>query len=74
MRYLMDVVPLDARLIRGSHGRIPDRLADGPVLVSSLGREALLGASDAHPADVAAAIPLTRFPELALRALGLAAP
>jgi hypothetical protein len=34
-RYLMNVIPLDATLVRGSHGRIPDSLADGPVLISS---------------------------------------
>jgi len=34
-RYLLEVVPLDASLIRGSHGRIPDRPEDGPVFLSS---------------------------------------
>jgi predicted AlkP superfamily pyrophosphatase or phosphodiesterase len=34
-RYLMTVIPLDASLVRGSHGRIPDSLDDGPVLISS---------------------------------------
>jgi hypothetical protein len=34
-RTLMDVVPLDATLVRGSHGRLPDDTADGPVLISS---------------------------------------
>ena len=34
-RYLMDVIPLDASLIRGSHGRPTDRLEDGPVMISS---------------------------------------
>ena len=34
-RYLMNVIPLDATLVRGSHGRIPDSLDDGPVLISS---------------------------------------
>jgi predicted AlkP superfamily pyrophosphatase or phosphodiesterase len=34
-RYLMDVIPLDARLVRGSHGRPTDDLAAGPVLLSS---------------------------------------
>jgi predicted AlkP superfamily pyrophosphatase or phosphodiesterase len=34
-RYLMNVIPLDATLVRGSHGRIPDALDDGPVLISS---------------------------------------
>jgi predicted AlkP superfamily pyrophosphatase or phosphodiesterase len=34
-RILMDVVSLDAALVRGSHGRLPDDTADGPVLISS---------------------------------------
>ena len=34
-RYLMDVIPLDANLVRGSHGRPTDRLEDGPVMLSS---------------------------------------
>jgi predicted AlkP superfamily pyrophosphatase or phosphodiesterase len=34
-RYLMDVIPLDATLVRGSHGRLPDREGAGPVLLSS---------------------------------------
>jgi predicted AlkP superfamily pyrophosphatase or phosphodiesterase len=34
-RYLMDVIPLDATLVKGSHGRITDDPAAGPVLISS---------------------------------------
>jgi predicted AlkP superfamily pyrophosphatase or phosphodiesterase len=34
-RYLMNVISLDASLVRGSHGRIPASLDDGPVLISS---------------------------------------
>jgi len=34
-RYLMNVIPLDATVVRGSHGRIPDTLDDGPVVISS---------------------------------------
>ncbi len=34
-RYLMNVIPLDASLVRGSHGRVTARLEDGPVLISS---------------------------------------
>ncbi len=34
-RYLMDVIPLDTRLVRGSHGRLPDDPMEGPVLISS---------------------------------------
>src|SRR5262249_17243668 len=34
-RYLMEVVPLDASLVRGSHGRVTDRLDDGPICITS---------------------------------------
>ncbi len=34
-RYLMDVIPLDATLIKGSHGRIPENQEDWPILVTS---------------------------------------
>ena len=34
-RYLLNVIPLDATLIRGSHGRRTASLDDGPVLLSS---------------------------------------
>ncbi|HLH32987.1 MAG TPA: alkaline phosphatase family protein [Terriglobia bacterium] len=34
-RYLMNVIPLDAGLVKGSHGRITDNPADGPVFISS---------------------------------------
>ncbi len=34
-RYLMDVIPLDASLVKGSHGRPTDDLAAGPVTISS---------------------------------------
>jgi predicted AlkP superfamily pyrophosphatase or phosphodiesterase len=35
MRYLMDVVPLDTSLVKGSHGVLPLDPDDGPLLVSS---------------------------------------
>jgi len=35
MRYRMDVIPIDASLVRGSHGRIPDDPRDGPVFLCS---------------------------------------
>jgi hypothetical protein len=31
----MDVIPLDATLVKGSHGRVTDRPEEGPVLISS---------------------------------------
>jgi predicted AlkP superfamily pyrophosphatase or phosphodiesterase len=34
-RYLLEVIPLDASLVRGSHGRVTDRPEDGPVFISS---------------------------------------
>lgn len=33
MRYLMDVVPLDPKPLRGSHGRLPETPEEGPVLL-----------------------------------------
>jgi predicted AlkP superfamily pyrophosphatase or phosphodiesterase len=35
LRALMDVVPLDATLVRGSHGRIIDDRTRGPLMISS---------------------------------------
>ena len=34
-RSLMDVIPLDANCVRGSHGRIPEDSKDWPVYISS---------------------------------------
>ena len=36
MRYLMDVISLDATLVRGSHGRPTDRPEDGPLFITSM--------------------------------------
>ncbi len=35
MRYLMDVIPVDATLVRGSHGLLPATADEGPVFLSS---------------------------------------
>ncbi len=35
-RMLMDVIPLDATLVRGSHGRIPEDVEDWPLLCGDL--------------------------------------
>lgn len=35
-RYLMNVIPLDASLVRGSHGRVTESVEDGPVMISSM--------------------------------------
>lgn len=34
-RYLMDAVPLDTSLVKGSHGLTPTRPEDGPILICS---------------------------------------
>ena len=34
-RYRMDVIPLDAGLVKGSHGRLPEDPRDGPVFLAS---------------------------------------
>jgi len=34
-RTLMDLIPLDAGLVKGSHGRVTDQAEDGPVFISS---------------------------------------
>jgi hypothetical protein len=47
MRYLMDVIPLDSSLVKGSHGRLPARPEDGPVYLSS------------RPADLGAQVEMT---------------
>jgi predicted AlkP superfamily pyrophosphatase or phosphodiesterase len=33
-RTLMDVIPLDAALVRGSHGRLTDQVKDGPLIMT----------------------------------------
>jgi predicted AlkP superfamily pyrophosphatase or phosphodiesterase len=35
-RNLLDVIPLDTRLVKGSHGRLTDREEDGPLFMSSV--------------------------------------
>lgn len=35
-RTLMDVIPLDAGLVKGSHGRIPEDKLDHPILLSNM--------------------------------------
>lgn len=34
-RTLLDVIPLDPNLVKGSHGRLPDSPADGPLVIST---------------------------------------
>jgi len=35
LRYYMDLIPLDTRLIKGSHGRLPSSAAKGPLLITN---------------------------------------
>jgi predicted AlkP superfamily pyrophosphatase or phosphodiesterase len=49
-RTLMDVVPLDASLVKGSHGRRTDWSDDGPVLLTR--RRELLQSDRLHSTDV----------------------
>ena len=35
LRYLMDPVPLDTALVKGTHGRPPARAEDGPIIIGS---------------------------------------
>jgi len=37
-RYLMDVISLDPTIVRGTHGRLPDRAEEGPVAICSEAR------------------------------------
>ncbi len=53
-RYLMDVIPLDAGLVKGSHGRLPADGAPGPVLLSS--EPDLLPAATLSATDVKALV------------------
>lgn len=48
-RYLMDVIPLKAELVKGSHGRIPEDKADWPVLIGGKQAEKIEGVA---PTDV----------------------
>jgi hypothetical protein len=49
-RCLMDVVPLDPSLVRGSHGRLPETPGAGPVFLSS--EAGLLPAGSVPATDV----------------------
>ena len=49
-RYLMDVIPLDASLVRGSHGRLNNSSADSPLFLTQEAR--LLDAMTIEARDV----------------------
>jgi predicted AlkP superfamily pyrophosphatase or phosphodiesterase len=50
LRILMDVIPLDATLVKGSHGRRPADTQDWPVFITE--RPELLGAKKTESTDV----------------------
>jgi hypothetical protein len=49
-RMLMDVIPLDATLVKGSHGRRPEDKKDWPVFITS--QPEFLGATQIESTDV----------------------
>jgi len=49
-RYLMDVIPLNAKLIKGSHGRISEEKENWPVLITQ--KAGLVDQSTIEPIDV----------------------
>ena len=49
-RMLMDVIPLDATLVKGSHGRRPADKKDWPVFITS--QPEILGAKEIESTDV----------------------
>lgn len=50
LRMLLDVIPLDASLVRGSHGRCPADVREWPVLIT--GRAELFSASQCDAVEV----------------------
>jgi predicted AlkP superfamily pyrophosphatase or phosphodiesterase len=50
LRMLMDVIPLDATLVKGSHGRRPSDKKDWPVFITS--QPEFLGAKEMESTDV----------------------
>jgi predicted AlkP superfamily pyrophosphatase or phosphodiesterase len=49
-RMLMDVIPLDAKLVKGSHGARPKNISDWPVLIT--GKNTLPSNTQLHATDV----------------------
>jgi hypothetical protein len=58
-RNLLDVIPLDASLVKGSHGLAPARPEEGPLVIGS---DPSLGAASFEQAAIR---------DLALRAMGI---
>ncbi len=50
LRMLMDVIPLDATLVKGSHGRLPADKMDWPVFITA--QSECLGAKEMESAEV----------------------
>ena len=46
----MNIIPLEAELVKGSHGRIPESTDDYPILISS--EDAMLTKEIIDPTDV----------------------
>ena len=53
LRYIMNPVPLDASLVKGTHGRAPSRPELGPLIISS---DKGIERDNWHQRDVATAI------------------
>ncbi len=70
LRYLMDVIPVDASLVRGSHGRLPDDPADGPVFLASRPFGGAPGEAGPEPAGDAVAMTSVAARALSLMELG----
>ncbi|MFB4313815.1 alkaline phosphatase family protein [Actinomadura sp. 21ATH] len=68
LRYSMRVVPLDPSCVRGTHGRLPDDPADGPVLLCSDPAAGVAGAGDRG------SIRATEVKDLLVRLAGAAEP
>ena len=49
-RYLMDIIPLDATLVKGAHGRLSENDLDKPLLVTQ--DPSLLNADKIQPTEV----------------------
>ncbi len=53
-RYLMDVIPLDATLVKGSHGRRTDKSGEGPLFVTQ--QPSLLPHAELQSTDICSLI------------------
>src|SRR5690606_41061735 len=60
-RTMMDIIPLDATLVRGSDGRIEEDPLDHPILVAP--QDSLLDGSAVEPTDIYELILNTVFPD-----------